>query len=222
MAKRNTARKPSTREPLTRLATGLPSSWYYDPTQYARDLEVFWYRRWIATCRAEEIAEEGDWRVVRIGTQSIVLLRGEQGELRAFHNTCRHRGSILCTDNTGRFARRRIVCPYHSWTYDFGGNLIATPRRMPTPDFDPKKFSLFEVATATWGGFVFVNLAGRKDRRSRNRLAFFPTASRATVSTRCGSESASSPMCMPTGSCSSRISPNAFTARRCTRSFAAS
>ena len=174
MAKKKSTGKRSTREPLARLSTGLPSSWYYDPAHYARDLEAFWYRRWIAAGRDEEIPEPGDWRVVRIGTQSIVLLRGERGELRAFHNTCRHRGSILCTDEVGRFARRRIVCPYHSWTYDLDGKLIATPRRMPTPDFDPTAFSLFEVAAASWGGFVFVNLAGRRARPLTEALGELP------------------------------------------------
>lgn len=174
MARKSTTGNRSVREPLARLRNGLPSSWYYDPTCYARDLEVFWYRRWIAAGRDEDLAEAGDWRVVRIGTQSIVVLRGEHGELRAFHNTCRHRGSILCTEEAGHFARQRIVCPYHAWTYDLGGNLIATPRRMPTPDFDPKKLSLFEVAAATWGGFVFVNLDARKARPIAETLGGLP------------------------------------------------
>ncbi len=104
----------------------------------------------------------GDYRVVELGTQSIFVVRAEDGGLRAFHNTCRHRGSILCTAAQGSFARSRIVCPYHAWTYDLGGRLIATPRRMPTPDFDPTKLSLHEVAVAAWGGFVFIHLAGRE------------------------------------------------------------
>src|SRR6185436_15881287 len=65
----------------------------------------------------------------------------------------------LCVEDQGSFARNRIVCPYHAWTYDLSGKLVATPRRMETPDFDTKDFPLFEVRTATWGGFVFVNLA---------------------------------------------------------------
>jgi Rieske 2Fe-2S family protein len=98
--------------------------------------------------------------LVRIGTQSLVIVSGDQGELRAFHNTCRHRGSVLCTEEAGNFARRRIVCPYHSWTYDLAGQLVATPRRMETPDFRREDFPLYRVATAAWAGFVFVNLSG--------------------------------------------------------------
>src|SRR5690349_2024655 len=148
------------RKALERLEPGLPARWYHDLGHDARELEVFWYRKWIAVARTEELAAPGDWRVVRIGTQSIVVLKAESGELRAFHNTCRHRGSVLCTEERGNFARRRIVCPYHSWTYDLGGQLVATPRRMETPDFRMEDFPLHGVATARWGGFVFVNLAG--------------------------------------------------------------
>jgi Rieske 2Fe-2S family protein len=151
----------SRREPLDRVCPGLPASWYWDATHYARELDVFWFGRWIAAAREEEVPAPGDWRVVGIADQSIILLRDEHGEIKAYHNTCRHRGSLLCAEERGRFRRNRIVCPYHSWTYDLGGRLVATPRQMRTPDFDAASFSLFEIAAGTWGGFVFVNLAGR-------------------------------------------------------------
>ncbi|HEY1286940.1 MAG TPA: aromatic ring-hydroxylating dioxygenase subunit alpha [Burkholderiales bacterium] len=146
------------REALTRVEHGLPASWYRDPAHYERELEAFWYSRWVCVVRDEELAAAGDWRLLRLGTQSLILLRDEAGGLRAFHNTCRHRGSVLCSEERGRFARGRIVCPYHAWTYDLGGRLVATPRRMETPDFRPEEFSLYGVAAASWGGFVFVHL----------------------------------------------------------------
>ena len=149
------------RKPLTRLEAGLPAPWYYDPAHYQRELEAFWYGRWIAVAREEEIPTQGDWRVVRIGTQSIFVVKDEKA-IRAFHNTCRHRGSVLCTEEKGGFARKRIVCPYHSWTYDLAGKLIATPRRMETPDFDMKDFPLFEVGVEIWGGFVFASLSKKR------------------------------------------------------------
>jgi len=170
-----------TREALKQLQPGLPASWYRDPAHYERELEVFWYARWICVARDEELAAAGDWKRVRVGTQSIVVLRDEAGAVRAFHNTCRHRGSVLCSEDRGRFARRRIVCPYHAWTYDLGGRLVATPRRMQTPDFRPEDFPLFEVAAGRWGGFVFIHLGtdpaplpaciGERDERYR-RYAF--------------------------------------------------
>jgi phenylpropionate dioxygenase-like ring-hydroxylating dioxygenase large terminal subunit len=158
------------RKPLDRLEAGLPASWYRDPAQHQRELEAIWYAGWIAVAREEEIPRPGDWRVVRIGTQSLVVLRDENLHLRAFHNTCRHRGSILCTEEQGSFARRRIVCPYHAWTYDLEGRLVATPRRMETPDFDMKDFPLYGVAVQLWGGFVFLHLAKNPPSLNVERL----------------------------------------------------
>jgi len=146
---------------LDRLRSGLPAAWYHDPAHYARELERIWYAGWVAVCREEEIPAAGDWRVVRVGTQSLIVLRDETGDIKAMHNTCRHRGSVLCTAESGRFERKRIVCPYHAWTYNLAGELVATPRRMETPDFDMKKFPLYSVATERWGGFVFVSLEAK-------------------------------------------------------------
>ncbi|HWI35247.1 MAG TPA: aromatic ring-hydroxylating dioxygenase subunit alpha [Burkholderiales bacterium] len=149
------------RKALDKLEPGLPASWYRDPAHYQRELEAFWYSRWVAVAREEELAQPGDWRLARIGTQQVLIVKAENGELRAFHNTCRHRGSVLCTEESGNFARRRVVCPYHSWTYDLEGRLVATPRRMETPDFRMEDFPLHGVRTAAWGGFVFLNLSGK-------------------------------------------------------------
>src|SRR4051794_19867954 len=95
------------RKALEKLEPGLPAAWYREPAHYARELEAFWYCGWIAVAREEELAQPGDWRLARIGTQSLVLLRAEDAALRAFHNTCRHRGSVLCTQESGSFARGR-------------------------------------------------------------------------------------------------------------------
>lgn len=170
------------RSPLPAVQPGLPASWYQDPAHYERELEVFWYRKWIAVAREEEVPAAGDWKRVRLGTQSVIVLRDENGGLRAYHNTCRHRGSVLCSEDTGSFARRRIVCPYHAWTYDLSGRLVATPRRMETPDFRHEDYPLFEIGVDSWAGFVFVNLGknpapladlvdDRQTRYERYRLA---------------------------------------------------
>jgi len=153
---------PERRIPLGKIEPSIPARYYFDPRHYERELEVFWYRMWVMAGREEEVAEPRDYKLLRIGPQGIVLLRDLDGQLRAFHNTCRHRGSILCTEERGRIPGRRLVCPYHAWTYDLDGKLVATPRQLETPDFDRRSYSLFEVAIDTWGGFLFVNLAGQK------------------------------------------------------------
>ena len=146
------------RKALERVEDALPAAWYRDPEHYRRELDAFWFDRWIAAAREEEIPSPGDWRTVRIASQSILLSRAQDGRLRAFHNVCRHRGSVLCTEEKGSFPRQRIVCPYHAWAYDLEGRLVATPRRMETPDFRAGDYPLHRVAVDSWGGFVFVHL----------------------------------------------------------------
>jgi Rieske 2Fe-2S family protein len=148
------------RVPLEKIEASIPARYYHDPRHYERELDLFWYRMWIMAGREEEVPEPRDYKVLQIGTQSIVIVRDLDGQLRAFHNTCRHRGSVICTEEQGRLPGRRLVCPYHSWTYSLDGELIATPRRMESPDFDLKDYPLFTVAVGSWGGFLFVNLAG--------------------------------------------------------------
>jgi glycine betaine catabolism A len=153
------------REPLTRLEAGLPAPWYHDAGHYRREFDRLWCANWIAVERRSSFAAAGDYRVVPVGDQSILLVCDEAGALRAFHNTCRHRGSILCTEAQGQLRGGRIVCPYHAWTYALDGRLEHTPHRMPTADFDPAALGLYPVALDTWGGFVFVHL-GAEPRQS--------------------------------------------------------
>lgn len=137
----------------------LPSNWYFDPEHYQRELTEVWSRAWLCVGRVSDWAEPGDWRRITLADQQIMVVHGVDGDLRAFHNTCRHRGSVLCTGEQGRFRNGRIVCPYHAWVYSLDGRLQATPRRTPTANFDPDDFPLYPVALDTWGGFAFINLS---------------------------------------------------------------
>ncbi len=148
------------RQPMERIQPGLPSEWYFDPGIFEREMEAIWTREWLYVGRSEEVAERRDYKVVSIGDERIVLARDLEGRLRAFHNTCRHRGSILCTEDRGSFEGGSIVCPYHAWTYSLDGRLIATPHQLESADFDMGDYSLYGVAAGEWGGFMFVNLAG--------------------------------------------------------------
>ena len=130
----------------------LPADHYFDAEHYQRELRAIWQRDWICIGHQSEWRDEGYYRVI------------ELGDLRAFHNTCRHRGSLLCEHNTGRFRNNRITCPYHAWSYSLDGDLTQTPRRIATDDFNPDHYSLYPVAVDTLSGFVFVNLADEPDR----------------------------------------------------------
>jgi Rieske 2Fe-2S family protein len=144
---------------LTDTKSGLPSSWYFDAQHYARELAAVWYQDWVCVGRAETLQRPGDYFVATIGSQSIIITSGRDKKLKAFHNTCRHRGAALCRNDHGRFRNDRIICPYHTWTYSIDGGLLETPGRIDCEDFDAANYSLYAVHVDSWGGFVFVNLA---------------------------------------------------------------
>ena len=144
---------------LKDVKTSLPASWYYDQDHYARELDAIWYRDWVCVGRMDSLESDGDYMVVRLGTQNIVVTRVTDGTVNAFHNTCRHRGSLLCRESEGRFRNGRVICPYHTWTYSLEGDLLATPGRIESADFDAADYSLYKVNVDTWRGFIFINLS---------------------------------------------------------------
>jgi len=144
---------------LNEVKQTLPAEWYYDEQQYLRELDAIWYQDWICVGRLDSLPRDGAFFVATIGTQKIVVTRVAEGRVHAFHNTCRHRGAELCRANEGVFRNGRVICPYHTWTYSLEGELIATPYRFETDDFDAANYALHSVHVATWAGFIFVSLA---------------------------------------------------------------
>ena len=100
----------------------LPQAFYVDPEIFKADLEAVFATDWLFACNACEIGKPGDHLTLTIGNNSVVILRDRDGEVRAFHNTCRHRGSRICAEEKGRV--NRLVCPYHQWVYELDGRLI--------------------------------------------------------------------------------------------------
>jgi glycine betaine catabolism A len=149
----------------------LPATWFFDPQQYHREWRDIWCREWLCVGREEDWPAIGDFQRLDIGNQQIIITRAGDGALRAFHNTCRHRGSVLCETASGRFKNERIVCPYHAWTYQLDGELERAPRSTSADGLRLKDFSLYGVALESWGGFVFVNLAAEPRSGLRDALA---------------------------------------------------
>ena len=143
---------------LKQLERTLPSSWYYDPAHYARELRDIWYRNWVYLCRASTLPEPQSYRTFTLGSQPLLVLRDEQGELRAFYNTCRHRGATLCSEPHGRLPARTITCPYHAWSYRLNGELARIPSLGRPHHVKPGEASLYAVPIRVWRGFVYVNL----------------------------------------------------------------
>jgi len=142
---------------LEKTEKSLPKHFYLDVDHFKRELDAIWFKRWLYVCRSETLENKGDYQVLDVGGQSIVVTRGKEGAIHAFHNTCRHRGSILTTESKGCF-KGSVVCPYHAWTYGLDGQLVGTRHQLKCDDFDKKDYTLFNVGVEEWEGFVFVNL----------------------------------------------------------------
>ncbi len=139
---------------------GLPADWYFDAGHHRRELQQIWYRNWIYAGRASGLDQPGAFRAVDVGDQHVLVVRDGQGVLRAFHNTCRHRGAALCRESEGRFAGAVIVCPYHAWVYSLAGELLRTSSDSRGVKLQKRDFHLYEMAVTEWSGFVFVALTG--------------------------------------------------------------
>jgi Rieske 2Fe-2S family protein len=139
-------------------AMTLPGRFYTSPEIFQREQEELFQRHWICAGREERVAQPGDYFVRNIGTESVMVVRGQDGAVRAFHNVCRHRGARMCDTEAGRF-KSGIRCPYHAWVYGLDGRLIAAPFMDGLSHFDKADYPLQAVSVALWEGFIFLSLA---------------------------------------------------------------
>lgn len=148
-------------------ARSLPGSYYTSPEIFAREMQRIFGTRWLCAGRADALAEAGSYMVVEAGAaqisgagvvpESVLVVRGEDDEVRAFYNVCRHRGARLCAGDG--HAPGRIRCPYHAWSFGLDGRLVGAPNMADVAGFDRADYPLVPVASTVWEGFVFVNLA---------------------------------------------------------------
>ena len=136
--------------------TALPYGFYGGEAQHRLDLEHLWYREWLFAGHECELPRSGDTLTLQVGEYPVLIVRDGAGGLRAFHNTCRHRGSRLCSEVHDHAPR--LTCPYHGWTYRLDGTLAAAAHM--GPDFDPSEFALRAVHCETLAGFIFICVAG--------------------------------------------------------------
>lgn len=145
------------KELLHRRAPGhsLEQSFYTDPEIFQIDLERIFYSDWLYATPACALPKPGSYITHRVGAYALILVRGQDGSIRAFHNTCRHRGSVLCKAASGHVPK--LVCPYHQWTYELDGSLLWA--RDMGPEFDASKHGLKSVHCRELAGLVYICLA---------------------------------------------------------------
>jgi len=133
----------------------LDQAFYSDPEVYARDMERVFMREWLYAGHASQIPKPGDYFLFEVAGESVIVVRGDDGEIRALVNVCRHRGSRVCYEKHGNASW--FACPYHGWTYDLRGELKAA-RQMPK-DFDLSGFGLATIHAALFHGFIMISFA---------------------------------------------------------------
>ena len=136
----------------------LPAWIYHDPEFFAVEQEALFRTSWQVVCHLNDIPEPGDFHTFEFLGENVVVLRGRDGQVRAFHNVCRHRAARLLDGPKGRCGSR-IVCPYHAWTYEHDGRLVGMPQRASYGDIDLDRHGLVPVEHEVFCGFVFIRLA---------------------------------------------------------------
>lgn len=146
-----------THAPLTE-STGLHPDAYTSPEFFELEKQRVFERAWVCVGVADDVAESGSLIRRTVGNRSIIIVRGNDGELRGFYNSCRHRGTELAEGDC--HVANTIRCPYHRWGYSLDGTLVATPRfeDVPREEFDKADFGLLPVRVETWGVLLFACL----------------------------------------------------------------
>lgn len=143
--------------PLERAET-IPSAWYTDPRFHALDRAAIFAATWQHVADGHQLARPGDHVVAEVAGEPIIVVRGQDGALRAFFNVCRHRGGPLALKDG---SADMLICKYHGWTYRLDGMLRGVPHFNRVELFDKRDYGLTPVRLAEWEGLVFVSLADR-------------------------------------------------------------
>jgi Rieske 2Fe-2S family protein len=124
---------------------------------FAKEQKHIFSKQWVCVGHRSDVAASGDYFLAELAGESVIIVRDQRGEVRAFYNVCRHRGTRICEENKGQF-RQTIQCPYHAWTYGLDGRLLGAPHMDEYQGFNKAGYSLNKVNTGFWEGFIFLNL----------------------------------------------------------------
>lgn len=138
-----------------KLGYALEQAFYTSSNVFQQDLETIFYRDWLFVAPTCELPKPGSYITHQVGSYGVIIVRGQDGVIRAFHNACRHRGSVLCKASRG--TNPKIVCPYHQWTYELDGRLLWA--RDMGPDFDANQHGLKPVHCRELQGLIYICLA---------------------------------------------------------------
>jgi glycine betaine catabolism A len=146
-------------------AKSMPQKYFISPEIFADEQKSIFSREWLLVGHQSQIAKPGDYFVIEVSGESLVVTRDQGSVIRGFYNVCRHRGTRLKEDACGHSST--IQCPYHAWTYGLDGRLIGAPHMDDVPEFEKANYPLHPVTLGLWEGFIFVNLADKNASTER-------------------------------------------------------
>lgn len=141
-------------------ATTPPASWYTSPEVFRREAPLVFHRGWQQVGRTEQVKDAGQYFTGELLGEPYVVVRDQEGQLRAFFNVCRHHASKVAT---GEGCKSELVCPYHGWTYQLDGRLRVAPRVGGIKEFKPKENGLVPIQVIEWGRWIFINIDSSSD-----------------------------------------------------------
>ena len=134
----------------------LPGWVYHDPSFFKVEMERVIRPSWQIVCHLSDVPAAGDWHSLDLLGESVVVVRGDDAGVRAFHNVCRHRASRILDGSSG--CAKKLVCPYHGWAYEKDGRLSGVPNKADYAELDMAALGLNPVSMEVWQGFIFIRL----------------------------------------------------------------
>ncbi len=142
------------------LRRAMPPDFYTDPAVAQAEQDAVFRDGWLCVGRADEVPDSGDFYTTDLVGESLIVVRGDDQQVRVLANVCRHRSSPVAE---GKGSARQFLCAYHHWSYALDGDLKRAPLMDTVEGFDPTQCGLHEFAVEEWMGWVFVNLSGTAD-----------------------------------------------------------
>jgi len=148
---------------------GLPGWAYHNEALLALEMEELFKTHWQIVGHVSDVPKPGDFITFDVGPERAMVMRGDDGQCRAFHNLCRHRGSRVVANQTGH-CTNAIVCPFHGWVYNFDGTLRGPARPDSYPGMDKSKFGLAPIELEIWMGFLFIRFSPGPQKSVKEHL----------------------------------------------------
>ena len=147
-----------TSETLIKGSHTLDQKYYLNQDILDQEYNNIFFKSWICAGRLSELENIGDFKMIEICNESVIIIRNKLKELSAYYNVCRHRGTKICTNSKGNYSKS-IQCGYHGWTYNLDGSLIGAPNMDNVEGFSKSDYPLHKIKIAEWEGFILINLS---------------------------------------------------------------